>query len=71
MSNWNDSHKGGAQPGTFLPVPPQPYFAHPYPLQKNFTGRMPERRMLTKWLTSGRNVLSIVEIGGMGKSALT
>lgn len=55
----------------FLPFPPQPYFAHPYPLQENFTGRLKERRMLTEWLTSGTNVLSICAIGGMGKSALT
>ncbi len=27
--------------------------------------------MLTEWLTSNRNVLSVVAIGGMGKSALT
>jgi len=60
-----------AKPGNFLPLPPQPYFAHPYPLQENFTGRLQERRMLTEWLTGGRNVLSLVAIGGMGKSALT
>jgi tetratricopeptide (TPR) repeat protein len=57
--------------GRLLPLPPQPYLAHPYPLQENFTGRIRERRMLTKWLTSGRNILSIAAIGGMGKSALT
>src|ERR1022692_1482955 len=60
-----------SQPAAFLPLPPQPYFAHPYPLQPNFTGRLKERRMLTEWLTSGTNVLSIAAIGGMGKSALT
>ena len=26
-------------------------FAHPYPLQENFTGRVRERQMLTEWLT--------------------
>jgi hypothetical protein len=56
---------------SFLPTPPQPYFVHPYPLQENFTGRRTERRMLTDWLTGNRPVLSIVAIGGMGKSALT
>jgi len=60
-----------AKAGNFLPLPPQPYFAHPYPLQENFTGRLRERRMLTEWLTGGQNVLSLVAIGGMGKSALT
>lgn len=57
--------------GTLLPTPPEPYFAHPYPLQENFTGRVRERHMLTDWLASGRNVLSLTAIGGMGKSALT
>jgi hypothetical protein len=46
-----------------LPIPPQPYFAHPYPLQKNFTG---------KWLTKGRHpMLALNAIGGMGKTALS
>jgi hypothetical protein len=55
-----------------LPLPPQPYFAHPYPLQENFTGRAHERQMLTEWLSGGRRpVLALVAIGGMGKSALT
>jgi tetratricopeptide (TPR) repeat protein len=54
------------------PCPPQPYFAHPYPLQENFTGRAHERQMLTEWLSGGRRpVLALVAIGGMGKSALT
>ncbi len=68
---WLHSPDKSAKPGSFLPLPPQPYFAHPYPLQENFTGRLQERRMLTEWLTGGRNVLSLVAIGGMGKSALT
>jgi hypothetical protein len=38
---------------------------------KVFTGRVNERRMLTEWLTSDRNVLSLAAMGGMGKSALT
>jgi tetratricopeptide (TPR) repeat protein len=55
-----------------LPFSPQPYFAHPYPLQENFTGRAHERQMLTEWLSGGRRpVLALVAIGGMGKSALT
>ncbi|MGB7532384.1 MAG: DUF4062 domain-containing protein [Halobacteriota archaeon] len=55
-----------------LPIPPQPYFAHPYPLQKNFTGRVAERNMLTEWLTKGRHpMLALNAIGGMGKTALS
>jgi transcriptional regulator with XRE-family HTH domain/tetratricopeptide (TPR) repeat protein len=64
-----------AQPlhlGRKFPLPPHPYFAHPYPLQENFTGRIRERQMLTKWLIEGtKPVLSLVALGGMGKSALT
>ncbi len=49
-----------------------PYFAHPYPLQEHFTGRVRERQMFTQWLKDDdRPVLALVAIGGMGKSALT
>ncbi len=55
-----------------IPPPPRPHFAHPYPLQANFTGRVRERRMLTQWLTGDNHpVLAMTAIGGMGKSALT
>jgi tetratricopeptide (TPR) repeat protein len=55
-----------------IALPPTPYFAHPYPLQANFTGRVKERRTLTQWLTGNRHpVLAVIAIGGMGKSALT
>ena len=55
-----------------LPVPPMPYFAHPYPLQENFTGRLSERKELTEWFTKGScPMFAYVAIGGMGKSALT
>jgi hypothetical protein len=44
-----------------IPLPPTPYFAHPYPLQEHFTGRIRERQMLTKWLSRDkRPVLSLV-----------
>ncbi|MCP4550220.1 MAG: hypothetical protein GY835_27480 [bacterium] len=57
---------------TLIPLPPTPYFAHPYPLQKNFTGRVPERETLTAWMAGdGPPLLAVVAIGGMGKSALT
>jgi hypothetical protein len=55
-----------------LPRPPQPDFAHPYPIQSGFTGRVTERKMLTGWLhTSAQLVLAVTGIGGMGKSALS
>ncbi len=55
-----------------FPHPPAPYFAHPYPLQENFTGRNKERQQLTEWLKNDpRPMFAYVAIGGMGKSALT
>ncbi|MCJ7510051.1 MAG: DUF4062 domain-containing protein [Dehalococcoidia bacterium] len=62
----------GARAEGVMPLPPQPYFAHPYPLQEHFTGRVGERQMLTEWLKDDDHpVLALVAIGGMGKSALT
>ncbi len=55
-----------------IPPPPTPHVAHPYPLQDNFTGRVRERGMLTKWLTGDNHgVMALIALGGMGKSALT
>ncbi|MGB8657652.1 MAG: tetratricopeptide repeat protein [Candidatus Zixiibacteriota bacterium] len=55
-----------------ITTPPTPYFAHPYPLQENFTGRLSERKELTEWFTKGAHpMFAYVAIGGMGKSALT
>ena len=55
-----------------IPEAPEPYFAHPYPLQENFTGRVRERKLLTEWLTTSQDqVLALIALGGMGKSALT
>ena len=55
-----------------IPKPPIPHFAHRYPLQTNFTGRVTERQMLTEWLTKDDcYLLALIAIGGMGKSALT
>ena len=51
--------------------PLRPYIAHPYPLQKNFTGRVQERKLLTDWLRiKSHPMLSVIAIGGMGKTAL-
>ncbi|RQV93386.1 toll/interleukin-1 receptor domain-containing protein, partial [bacterium] len=49
-----------------------PYFAHPYPLPPNFTGRVDERKLLTEWYTTDNHPVFVYEaIGGMGKSAVT
>lgn len=54
-----------------MPLPPQPYLAHPYPLQDHFTGRVRERQMLSNWLAVDRYLLFVlVGIGGLGKSSL-
>ncbi len=61
-----------------IPEPPEPYIAHPYTLlQTNLVGRQEELNLLTDWVTKPSSylnqarILSIVAIGGMGKSALT
>ncbi len=52
--------------------PKAPLIAHPYPLQKGFTGHERERRMLTEWYQGGYRPVMVVEaIGGMGKSVLS
>lgn len=60
---------------SLIPIPPAPYFVHPYPLQANFKGRVSERATLNDWLTHGERKTEAVfvheAIGGMGKSALT
>ncbi len=49
-----------------------PYFAHPYPMQENFVGRQKERSLLLEWLEKDPTpMLSLVAVGGMGKSALS
>jgi tetratricopeptide (TPR) repeat protein len=49
-----------------------PLVPHPYPLADNFTGRQTARRMLTDWFEGdSQPVLTLIAIGGMGKSALT
>jgi len=55
-----------------IPEKPLLFIPHPYPEAPNFTGRKKERAMLRKWLTEDKEhpLLSMVAIGGMGKSAL-
>jgi len=54
-----------------VPTPPTPYFAHPYPMQKNFTGREKGRKELTEWFKNDSNSMFVyIALGGMGKSAL-
>ena len=69
-----DESKAGGQAHTtiHIPIPPTPFWAHPYPLQKNFTGRLRERNILTKWLLEGQQPLfALLAMGGAGKSALS
>ncbi|UCE74088.1 MAG: metallophosphoesterase [Methanomassiliicoccales archaeon] len=54
-----------------FPAIQEPYIAHPYSLQSNFTGRIKERKDLTNWYCQDPcPILSLTAIGGMGKSAL-
>ncbi len=62
-----------------IPAPPEAYIAHPYTLLQThrLIGRQAELNLLTDWVTKRQEqvywarILSIVAIGGMGKSALT
>jgi tetratricopeptide (TPR) repeat protein len=60
-------------------IPPEPYVAHPYtllPKLSRFVGRQEALGRLTEWVSDSRSdahtarVLSIVAMGGMGKSAV-
>jgi tetratricopeptide (TPR) repeat protein len=62
-----------------IPEPPTPYIAHPYILlnPQGLVGRQAELNLLTDWVSREETqiyqarVLTLVAIGGMGKSALT
>ena len=69
-----------------IPTPPEVYVAHPYTLLQTHTliGRRVELKLLTDWITGKEleaddhkapadsvRIMSVVAIGGMGKSALT
>jgi len=72
----------GSKPSRYvsdIPVPPEIYIAHPYTLLQTheLIGRKTELNLLTDWVAtpnagiSKARLLSIVAIGGLGKSALT
>jgi tetratricopeptide (TPR) repeat protein len=60
-----------------IPLPPLPYVAHPYTLlqNKNLIGRSDEMNWLNNWArmsgSPNAGTLTLVAMGGMGKSALT
>jgi tetratricopeptide (TPR) repeat protein len=62
-----------------IPAPPEPFIAHPYTLLQThrLVGRQPELNLLTDWVAKPdagvyrARILSVVAVGGMGKSALT
>lgn len=62
-----------------IPTAPAPYIAHPYDLLQTPTliGRQDELNLLTAWTSKPEtdiyqaHILSIIALGGMGKSALT
>ena len=72
MARAYDTRQSPPQMPSGIPLLSVPHFAHPYPLQENFSGRVAEREMLTQWWTGGeRPIMAVTALGGMGKSALT
>lgn len=69
----------GPHPAQAMPTPPELYVAHPYLLlqTRQLIGRLAELEMLSAWAggrsqtRGGAQLLALVGIGGMGKSALT
>ena len=64
---------GAVHPAVAIPARPRPYVAHAYSLLQtgSLVGRARELAELGTWLERGPGLLSVVAIGGMGKSALT
>ena len=62
---------------TDIPLPPNPFIAHPYTLSqaRGLIGRQDELDTLTDWVTKPSygaiRIMHVIAIGGMGKSALT
>lgn len=62
-----------------IPAPPEPFIAHPFTLlqTRRLIGRQRELNLLTDWVAKPASkvyearVLSVIAIGGLGKSALT
>ncbi len=56
-----------------IPAPPMPCIAHPYTLlqTRGLVGREAELALLDQWAAAAAPVLTLVALGGMGKSALT
>jgi hypothetical protein len=57
---------------SLIPLPPEPYLAHPYPMPKHWTGRQADMDQLDAWLKddNGPPMCCLVAMGGMGKSSL-
>ena len=54
-----------------IPLPPEPYFAHPFLMSANWTGREREKADLGKWLADPVTPMCcVVAHGGTGKSSL-
>ena len=73
IHNWEQEQAAHpeASPPTAVATAPERTGGQTFALQANFTGRVRERRMLTEWLTADDHpVLSLVAIGGMGKSSV-
>lgn len=79
LSHYRQSNLATLHYVSDIPTPPHEYIAHPYTLLQtpSLVGRQAELNLLTDWVASPTSelytvrVLSIVAIGGMGKSALT
>ena len=79
LSDLRDSRPAELHYVRDIPRPPEPYIAHPYTLlsTSRLIGRQQELNHLTDWVARpgsevfAARVLSVVAIGGMGKSALT
>lgn len=79
LSQYRESNLTAFHYVSDIPQPPKEYVAHPYTLLQtpSLIGRQQELNLLTDWVTRRDSslytarILSIVAIGGMGKSALT
>jgi hypothetical protein len=71
LHNWRRANER-LRKASLVPIPPQPRVVHPYPIEAHFTGRGPERRLLSDWLDGGSESIFILEaMGGLGKTSLS